>query len=560
VIEFCHSMSGKGRVKKPRMWPKPQPPGEHIRTRMRTVGDPTRRRLNRKSQPSHTQMARLVSFMFSPDKTDEIINRMRTLVRLEIKKPGFRIENIKKRIEKTPIKWLEESVPLNSLQISDVCTATMVSTNVDGYLMEVVLNRRKDNKPVRRKRETHNSETVPLMKYHKKKDESSDLVWSSVILVLPASSVFYAANHGGDQGSGFRCLPISWLRLHRLNGQPSAGGYITSVQRCFSVYYTSSLLKKTLPCYQIDDYEIGAPLIPPDVFSGADVNDSAMARQMYVTAMKKSATFRYGCRRYVKGAHHSNIPPGVFVINAKKDGDVNLAVTIRDSFGRPQDVSFIQVVDLTEERAMLDLLLDASYVLKGKPGNARQHTGDKGKMFGLGEMKVTGKPNFILTKPTHELSSNGLLQKVNIACAEVCSHAFGTVIPTMKHMEQQAGRKISEDLGGNKAPSCSQDVSCNLGNSSHYDIGDGSVGCSVWVEAIPGNAKNWYFVLPNLLIKNEGKTYNGIAIRLYHGVGIAWDGRVVRHGTSITEVDTKNNGCFGWFWAADMKGAKEALS
>jgi hypothetical protein len=102
-------------------------------------------------------------------------------------------------------------------------------------------------------------------------------------------------------------------------------------------------------------------------------------------------------------------------------------------------------------------------------------------------------------------------------------------------------------------------VSYNLCNSTHYDVGDASVGYSIWVELNPGEAKNWYFVLPNVIIQYMGKTYNGLALKLSHGTCIAWDGRVICHGSSDVEVE-KNNGCFGWFWSADMRGAVSNLS
>ncbi len=49
--------------------------------------------------------------------------------------------------------------------------------------------------------------------------------------------------------------------------------------------------------------------------------------------------------------------------------------------------------------------------------------------------------------------------------------------------------------------------------------------------------KEWYFVLPNVFGKKNGsgKTYNGMAIRLTHGVLISWDGRLIRHCTSMMD-------------------------
>ena len=164
-----------------------------------------------------------------------------------------------------------------------------------------------------------------------------------------------------------------------------------------------------------------------------------------------------------------------------------------------------------------------------------------------------------VTKPTLVVADRGLMKDINVASAHFANQQFGSVLSTMQHVENQALRQPISIMGGVEAPSCSMDVSCNLGNATHFDVTDGSVGYSIWVELEPNTASNWYFVLPNVLIRNNDVSYSGVAIKLFHGVSIAWDGRMIRHGTSLTETNSKTNKCFGWFWAADLKGAKESL-
>ncbi|KAI2498525.1 hypothetical protein MHU86_15985 [Fragilaria crotonensis] len=100
-------------------------------------------------------------------------------------------------------------------------------------------------------------------------------------------------------------------------------------------------------------------------------------------------------------------------------------------------------------------------------------------------------------------------------------------------------------------------MSVNLGNSSHFDVHDASQGYSVWTEEIPGCGANWYFVLPNVHGKRaprrgahgeqlEGKPFAGLAIKLGHGVAISWDGRVIRHCTSISQPDGLSGGKVGF--------------
>ena len=60
-----------------------------------------------------------------------------------------------------------------------------------------------------------------------------------------------------------------------------------------------------------------------------------------------------------------------------------------------------------------------------------------------------------------------------------------------------------KELGGNDAIGRTIMFSKNLGNASHFNFKDKSVSIAIWAETKPGNANNWYFVLPNLSITNS---------------------------------------------------------
>jgi hypothetical protein len=64
-------------------------------------------------------------------------------------------------------------------------------------------------------------------------------------------------------------------------------------------------------------------------------------------------------------------------------------------------------------------------------------------------------------------------------------------------------------------------------NASHYDPNTGASYsyAAIWsCQHNEDGVGNWYFVLPNLIGYNEdGTCFQGIAIRLQHGVVIAWD-------------------------------------
>jgi hypothetical protein len=81
-------------------------------------------------------------------------------------------------------------------------------------------------------------------------------------------------------------------------------------------------------------------------------------------------------------------------------------------------------------------------------------------------------------------------------------------------------------------------MSCDLANSLHYDVHDALQGFSVWTEEKPGVAKGWYFIIPNVHGRKAGRSsFADVAIKRHHGTAISWDGRAVRHCTSITMPD-----------------------
>ena len=55
------------------------------------------------------------------------------------------------------------------------------------------------------------------------------------------------------------------------------------------------------------------------------------------------------------------------------------------------------------------------------------------------------------------------------------------------------------------------------------------------------------------------KSFVGIAIKLYDGIIISWDGRVIRHGTTLTRV-MKDNHTYGCVFVAKKGVMKAALS
>ena len=123
---------------------------------------------------------------------------------------------------------------------------------------------------------------------------------------------------------------------------------------------------------------------------------------------------------------------------------------------------------------------------------------------------------------------------------------------SMSTEEEDPGSGDGKQCVGMLRVSTTMDVSVNLANASHYDVNDASQGFSIWTEDEPGTTEDWYFVLPNVYgqIPGTNETYNGLAIRLMHGVLVSWDGRVVRHCTSMMN---RRSNVYGTFYASKSK-------
>jgi hypothetical protein len=79
------------------------------------------------------------------------------------------------------------------------------------------------------------------------------------------------------------------------------------------------------------------------------------------------------------------------------------------------------------------------------------------------------------------------------------------------------------DKGSEDRVAYSIDMSVDLGNASHYDVGDVLQGFSVWTEEVPpGLAATWFFVMPNVCGMNNGAPFNGVAIKLYAGMVVSF--------------------------------------
>jgi len=131
---------------------------------------------------------------------------------------------------------------------------------------------------------------------------------------------------------------------------------------------------------------------------------------------------------------------------------------------------------------------------------------------------------------------------------------------TIQRIESQSDLITPTYLGGCNGFACHMVASVDLGNATHYDVNDSAPALLIYDEVIKGDAKNWYFVFPNILIRRGNNTFNGLAIQCQSGIAINWDGRLQRHGTCLTRMNVKNNHTIGWFWCGSNRTLVRSMS
>jgi hypothetical protein len=268
-------------------------------------------------------------------------------------------------------------------------------------------------------------------------------------------------------------------------------------------------------------------------------------------ASAKSA--KVGGRFYAEGCLHTTIPEDCLVVDT--DTDIVVDIAANDSFvARKSHVKARYLVTSTGEAAFVGasgepllmhelrtIALFNTMLRKKQPqGSARDNKGDMGAMHPIGLRVDLDGVHSSVYACTFKAPSK-LAKAYVTALSRVGQVLFPDVLAVMQDTEADTGMKPCAAMGGDNDGNrvgMSIDTSDGLINSSHYDGNDASQGIGAWTEEVPGLAHNWYFVMPNMHgIRADGRPFNGIAIKLQHGTAISWDGRLIRHCTSMMNPD-----------------------
>ena len=429
----------------------------------------------------------------------------------------------------------------------------------DCFVLDVVLNRT-DGDPCSWTGLTNDLLTERIFLPHAETDylnEKWDSLFRTTVTIFPAAGVFATdALSVRKSSEDVVFAPLSWLRLHTLKSNSARSAFIKKVHGCWTINYTKCGPDEFLFCEQLNDEENGAPLLPPEMgFDSVEKNRAA-----YTIRLLLSSKYRCGCRRFLEGAlYGTRLPPFCLVIDPRVLGDVILNVTTRDMFGQHDHCSQIRICMATGDQRLMKSLDVIAGVLHGLPmsylSNSRNNTGgDRGAMVGIGKLVAHDGTSINDCAIAHKEKSKGLVKKLPVLCKLVAKYAenkYPGFIALVRWIARSAGLSVPEYLGGTLGVGASMAVSRNLMNASHVDSRDGSTGLALYAEVTPGDARNWRFVYPNIKINFRGRLYNGLSVDLSHGLSMLWDGREIRHGTTIHDLDEDNNSTFGFWFGAN---------
>lgn len=297
-----------------------------------------------------------------------------------------------------------------------------------------------------------------------------------------------------------------------------------------------------MQCKQISVKDIRSPILPPDdlaclqrgVTFRIKKTSIVEAREAYKLGVNRQGSGRKR-RKYLFGSRYRDLFDVFYkVIDVREyGGSVDLNITTEDG-----DISVMKIRDVSRDNELLQCVKKFNKGME-RSSIARCQSGDAGKMYAFG-FHNSKEGNY---KSMRNVSMD--VRGYSITARKGLEKYFKKEIEEIVAADREQEIVPSTAMGGEQGISAYALVSEDLVNAAHYDL-DTSVGLSVFNELIPGNARNWNFVLPNTTLV-DGCDKEAIAIKLFDGCAIAWDGRKIFHCTS-TKVIGEGNHIYGNYW------------
>jgi hypothetical protein len=438
-------------------------------------------------------------------------------------------------------------------------------------------------------------------------EDSNDEFYRACIVILPQAGVFYCHRERRSRLTGVPNthvpMDINWLRFGHDSPDNcfGRGSYVSrlanAANKC-SIWKWSirrsatnllafptaipglrprSVVRMIHRTKQLTDEE--GPGLAPDFIVGEEDDlsnaDPKSRAETFQDAFSRSMSAKLGGRHYAPGFLHMGQcidPRTTWVIDPKEFSELDLEcfVTIPPSADGQlpfRRVSVVQIRYLPHivgsgcEELLTDINRHCRMVSSEKGGTgARAGNGDLGGMHPIGS-RINKDWEHVQYVTSSGEAAVPVLSKAVEAASILASVAIPAALRVMQDFENDSGMQHFPGMSGGRCRvTLSMDMSINLANSSHYDVNDASQGFTIWTEDHPSSTQDWYFVLPNMKGKFPGtdRDYNGIAIKLSDGVLIGWDGRLIRHGTSM--VGSRVGNIYGTFFAPKTRIIQYGMS
>jgi hypothetical protein len=539
--------------------------------------------------PSQRQAMRLLSMAVPPEDRAQFRERFLAFATGLPRSPVSLAYSSEQKVCKTDAAWIASAYGCNFVNQLQCAADMFPSSGMEScflseiYVMDVILNRAPfvDSKA----EGGGGDDDVLLVRSYQDEDmlDKNDFKFRTMILFLPQCGVFYCARERRKEDDGVPrthvALDMSWLRLKRSTDNKGnvsytfgEGGYVKrfhleegfetlhgTIDRVSAWRYSlnpTSLMQQKRVVYRVEQcLDSDGPKLSPDVFDG--LWHPTIPRDLlgleYNKRLARANSARIDGRHYAPGCHHYRLPETCWIIDPTSEHFVDIMVDIpqigeqkhRQSVIMVRNVNFLiddGNVDLPGAIACITEHNKALRIARRK-GAARAKSSDYGTMHAIGTHVHLDGVTVSAYKANDDVDVD-LLRHMVVSLSRIGRCAFPQVYAVIRDTEGNCGLEPVSPMDGEggRRVGYTVDMSVDLGNSSHYDFNDASQGYSLWGEDIPGKGKNWYLVMPNIhgMRRDENLKwvpFAGLAILITHGVSISWDGRDIRHCTSVSEPD-----------------------
>ena len=295
--------------------------------------------------------------------------------------------------------------------------------------------------------------------------------------------------------------------------------------------------------------ELGGKIISTPTSDEGDIVKSIISKDDYLSEVPRGVNVRgvVKNRCYLESDQDESVCLQVDT-SGEEDGELKFLVE-----GDEADVTIAQLPESIADRIVVILMdifgdendpnslclprefLVNAHGMRGSPPRGRMTT------FGLRELLKSGGAAYVNTLSNMVGKRGDLYAYLKEIEELLCGWLRIRYPDVLSDVQRDNG-----NYHGNKPPYIGEEemiaprivISWQLGNEPHVNPKDNGVSVVVWLLHIDeidlvAAPPDWRFVIQNIRTKVGGKQRDGISVQLFHGIVIIYDGKKIRHATSI---------------------------